>query len=330
MAFNGIEIDMLSLGDADSILVTRWNNGVPTYILIDGGYARDATTIETFLAGRGVEKVDHLVSTHLHDDHIRGLVRLVQNNKFEISRAWLHQPELHVDTEAMNEALEKTATLKQSRLITASVQAEQNLVQALREREISITEPFQGMMIGSLTVCGPSVAYYEGLLAQYRDVKKIRQLQEEIDRQKTAAEIRKYFGRAAAKLLDVPKTEAENLSCTVLATKLDKDILLLTADAGAESLRYAKEKYDLANCRWMQIPHHGSLYNITQPLVDLFKPKVAFVSAVGNEDHPHPDVIAAFKESGAIVYSTQKPNAHLWFSVGNVPKRDNYGDAVPL
>jgi beta-lactamase superfamily II metal-dependent hydrolase len=330
MAFNGIEIDMMSLGDADSILVTDWNNDVPTYILIDGGYAKDAAAIEKFLAARGVEDVTHLVSTHLHDDHIRGLVRLVQNNKFGIRRAWVHQPELHVDTDAMNDALEKTAALKESRLITASVQAEQNLVQALKEREIVIAEPFQGTRIGALTVCGPSQAYYEGLLSRYRDAKKIRQLQEQLDRQKTAADIGKYLGRTAAKLLDDPKTEAENLSCTVLATKLGKDLLLLTADAGAESLRHAADYADLSNCRWMQIPHHGSLYNITQPLVDLLRPKSAYVSAAGNDEHPHPAVVAAFKEAGATVYSTQKPNAHLWFSVGSVPKRDDYVNAVPL
>jgi competence protein ComEC len=283
MAFNGIEIDMLSLGDADSILVTDWNNDIPTYILIDGGYDRDTAAIEKFLAGRGVEEVDHLISTHLHDDHIRGLVRLVQNNKFGIGRAWLHQPELHVDTEAMNDALEKTAALKESRLITASVQAEQHLVQALEEREINISEPFRGTRIGPLTVYGPSQAYYEGLLARYRDAKKIRQIQEDLRRQKTAADIGKYLGQTAAKLLDDPK-----------------------------------------------IPHHGSLYNITQPLVDLFRPRTAYVSAAGNDDHPHPAVVAAFKEAGATVYSTQKPNSHLWFSVGSVPKRNDYVDAVPL
>jgi hypothetical protein len=57
VAFNGIEIDTMSLGDADSFLVTDWNNDVPTYILIDSGYARDAAAIERFLAGRGVEEV---------------------------------------------------------------------------------------------------------------------------------------------------------------------------------------------------------------------------------------------------------------------------------
>ena len=34
---NGIEIDMLSLGDADCIVVTKYENSVPYRIIIDGG-----------------------------------------------------------------------------------------------------------------------------------------------------------------------------------------------------------------------------------------------------------------------------------------------------
>ena len=75
MAFNGIEIDMLSLGDADCILVTHWKDDIPTYILIDGGYAKDILIVEKFLGERNVDEIDHLVSTHLHNDHIRGLVK---------------------------------------------------------------------------------------------------------------------------------------------------------------------------------------------------------------------------------------------------------------
>lgn len=44
MALNGIEIDMLSLGDADSLLITLWENGRSTYTLIDSGYLQPKGT----------------------------------------------------------------------------------------------------------------------------------------------------------------------------------------------------------------------------------------------------------------------------------------------
>ena len=44
--FNGFEIDMLSLGDADSILVTQWRPDrlLPIRVLIDGGNTGSADT----------------------------------------------------------------------------------------------------------------------------------------------------------------------------------------------------------------------------------------------------------------------------------------------
>jgi hypothetical protein len=50
--FNGIEIDMLSLGDADSILVTAWAGSNIWRVLIDGGCASDAKIVREFLQSR--------------------------------------------------------------------------------------------------------------------------------------------------------------------------------------------------------------------------------------------------------------------------------------
>lgn len=50
MVFTGFEIDMLSLGDADSIVVTAWHGRVPYFILIDGGRAGHAKQIKVLLA----------------------------------------------------------------------------------------------------------------------------------------------------------------------------------------------------------------------------------------------------------------------------------------
>ena len=44
--FEGIEIDMLSLGDADSILVTQWTAYGPFRVLIDGGSGDDAERVK--------------------------------------------------------------------------------------------------------------------------------------------------------------------------------------------------------------------------------------------------------------------------------------------
>lgn len=51
--YEGMEIDMLSLGDADCILVSRWVGGDVTRVLIDGGEAKHSGRIKRFLKRRG-------------------------------------------------------------------------------------------------------------------------------------------------------------------------------------------------------------------------------------------------------------------------------------
>jgi beta-lactamase superfamily II metal-dependent hydrolase len=77
MVFTGFEIDMLSLGNADSILVTAWNGRVPYFILIDGGRAGHAKQVKALLAKRNINHIHSVVCTHLHDDHAAGLVGLL-------------------------------------------------------------------------------------------------------------------------------------------------------------------------------------------------------------------------------------------------------------
>ena len=68
MTYDGIEIDMLSLGDADCILVTCWKNGEPERVLIDGGRLSSVETVRGFLRRRNVKTLDHVVCSHSDDD----------------------------------------------------------------------------------------------------------------------------------------------------------------------------------------------------------------------------------------------------------------------
>jgi beta-lactamase superfamily II metal-dependent hydrolase len=133
------------------------------------------------------------------------------------------------------------------------------------------------------------------------------------------------------RLLADPKVNAVNLSSTILGGLYNGKALLFTGDAGAESLQRLLDYHDLAGCNWMQIPHHGSINNMTQDLVDFFRPQVAYVSAGGNDDHPHAAVVSAFKRARAKVFSTHYPTSgDLWKHFGEVPERGNYSRATPL
>ncbi len=82
MVFDGLEIDMLSLGDADCILVTQWTTAYgPFRVLIDGGSGTDFKTVREFLRTRNVTVLYAVVCTHLHNDHASGLIKLVQDKQ---------------------------------------------------------------------------------------------------------------------------------------------------------------------------------------------------------------------------------------------------------
>jgi beta-lactamase superfamily II metal-dependent hydrolase len=133
-------------------------------------------------------------------------------------------------------------------------------------------------------------------------------------------------------LLDNPKTEPENDSGTILATKYNGQLFLFTADVGVLALESASSAYELGNCHWMQIPHHGSRRNITKGLIEYFSPQYAYASASGSDrKHPRRAVVNAFNAQGARVYSTHYPTpGSLWLHRGNVPPRDGYHSATAL
>ena len=89
-----MKIFFINVGYGDSILIEHINRGKKYHILIDGGqsgeehyndFPQRIKTIE-FLRERAIYKIDLLVITHLHEDHVGGLLEVVQN--IEIDRMW--------------------------------------------------------------------------------------------------------------------------------------------------------------------------------------------------------------------------------------------------
>lgn len=335
--FNGLEIDLLSIGDADCILITSWCGWQPTRVLVDGGLKSDYGTVRAFLGARNINYIDHLVSTHPHEDHIAGLVELVLDPSIKIGRAWVHMPRFHVDMGLVNRALTKTAALRETRRIRESLRMSQDLLFSLGKRGICVEEPFAGRQIGFLTVCGPTQDYYEELLSffgnadQIEEIERSTVLQETTDTQMSQLTLLSVLAGMSDSLSDNPQTSPENDSSVILCAVFNGHKYLFTADAGAQALTRASNIYDLKNCNWMQIPHHGSRRNITPALIEHFRPKFAYISACGDNKHPRRAVVNALKKAGSQVFSTHYPSGqNLCHLHGSVPPRTDYGAAFPL
>ena len=329
---------MFGLGNADSILVTSWNgSSVPSRTLIDGGNVGDGEKILNKLAALKVTRIDHLVCSHPHDDHAGGLLAILGNKNIKIGGLWMHLPWNHIDYARLSESLARANQTKIAGIVTASLKTQQEMVGEANARGIPIFEPFQGTKIGPLFVCGPSSAFYEDLLKDFEDLEKLNAFQTALAEYDAKVEARDL----AAKLFDstgeddgelgAGPTDPENESSLILYAAHGAQKLLFTGDAGVKALTAATAAYDLRNLDWMQIPHHGSRRNLNMELVDLFRPKIAFVSAVGSTKHPRRKVVNASKAVKSTVYSTHHPSCtdlHHWY--GNVPARAGYKPATPL
>lgn len=160
---------MLSLGNADCILVTRWYNGEAERVLIDGGGKSSASTVRSFLRKQGISHIAHVVCSHSHDDHALGLTELLNDKTLAIGRLWTHLQLNHIDAEAIVKKASKYPTQKSAKAVTESLQTHVSLVKLAIDRNIPVSEPFTGEKIGCLTVCGPSPEFYKDMVSHLAD-----------------------------------------------------------------------------------------------------------------------------------------------------------------
>ena len=65
----GLTVHFIDVGQADSILLLCDGQSM----LIDGGNVEDSDLVVAYLQEQGVTKLDYVVNTHAHEDHVGGL-----------------------------------------------------------------------------------------------------------------------------------------------------------------------------------------------------------------------------------------------------------------
>lgn len=70
-----LKIYFIDVGQADSILLEQ--NG--KFMLIDAGNNDDSELVVNYLKEKGVQKLDYVIATHTHEDHIGGLDTVINN-----------------------------------------------------------------------------------------------------------------------------------------------------------------------------------------------------------------------------------------------------------
>jgi competence protein ComEC len=106
-----LKVHFIDVGQADCILI---QSPAGKNMLIDAGNNGDGKKVVTYLKSQGVEKVDVLIGTHPHKDHIGGMDKVVKS--FDIGS--IYMPKVSTNTQTFEDLL-KAINEKQLKVTTA-------------------------------------------------------------------------------------------------------------------------------------------------------------------------------------------------------------------
>lgn len=99
-----LKVYFFDVGQADSILVMNENQTM----LIDAGNNEDGSLLVKNLKTLGIKKIDFLIGTHAHEDHIGGMDDIINN--FEIGT--IYMPKIQTNTKTFEDVLDAVANKK--------------------------------------------------------------------------------------------------------------------------------------------------------------------------------------------------------------------------
>ncbi|NLG04395.1 MAG: MBL fold metallo-hydrolase [Clostridia bacterium] len=131
-----MKVHFIDVGQADSILIQSEGENM----LVDAGNRDDGSMLVKYLQKQGVKRIDYLIGTHPHEDHIGGMLDVIRN--FEIGDVIIPQKE------------HTTATFE-------------NFIDAVAEKNLSLTKPVVGQKYdlgdAQFTIIAPNKVYGDEL-----------------------------------------------------------------------------------------------------------------------------------------------------------------------
>lgn len=77
-------VDIIDVGQGESILIRLPNS---KSMLIDAASKSESSKVVSYIKNKGIDKIDYLIATHPHEDHIGGMVDVIYN--FNIGKIYM-------------------------------------------------------------------------------------------------------------------------------------------------------------------------------------------------------------------------------------------------
>jgi beta-lactamase superfamily II metal-dependent hydrolase len=304
----------------DCLLLEYGTAAAPRYLLVDGGPAQVYKRhLKTLLEGAGDRRgeLDVLVLSHVDDDHVHGLLDLLNDLQWQrvrerpetisIREVWHNsfsqtlgndiQSRLH---RVLDRAGSARAAMSRSDKTSRDIAQGDELTRSADnlglhpnerfggERIITVEGTAQPIHLGnlSLRILGPTQPSLEELRDDWMEW-----LAEQEERVLVPDPLR---AERAARRAD---TSVPNLSSITFLAQADGKTILFTGDGRADhllqglALTGALDSNGNLHVDVLKLPHHGSKYNISEGFVRAVTADRYLISASGRHGHPHKDTL---------------------------------------
>jgi beta-lactamase superfamily II metal-dependent hydrolase len=339
-----ISIDMLSLGNADSIIVWLKDENKNNFvILIDGGNKSDGDKVISHLDKYILPNIPQsapnlIICTHHDKDHIGGLITVVEHYRNLIGKVWINNPAEHISSiayQTLKESFRRQSAYRQYEVILESLTNLDDFISIVDRIGIPRDHALygQGLFNGVIRVLGPSNDFYKSLLPGMDNMDRY------ISSEANYA-YNSIFGQAVINenletnspcpIVDEENsTSATNNSSVILEIQAKDSRYLFTGDAGVQAFEDVETRFSLEGIHWLDVPHHGSRRNLSSRLIGTMSPKVCYISAKGGHKHPRRAMVNCLRKHGAKVYGTHK-GGNKWHHRGDFPDREDYSSAAEI
>ncbi len=92
-----LKISYINVGLAEAILIQQGSHSM----LVDAGYEKNGPAIKRYISQQGITRLDYVIGTHPHEDHIGGLPYIIDN----ISVGKIYMPKVTITTEIFDKLM---------------------------------------------------------------------------------------------------------------------------------------------------------------------------------------------------------------------------------